>query len=47
MKKLIYDRKPSDKKSIKAKAAKQEQPDIIYLGQQQYQQQSDSKVQRP
>tara|TARA_R110001583_G_scaffold23056_1_gene85747 strand:- start:1000 stop:1149 length:150 start_codon:yes stop_codon:yes gene_type:complete len=32
MKKLTHDQKPSDKKLVKAKAAKKDQPDIIYLG---------------
>lgn len=34
MKKLAHTVKPSDKKSAKAKAAKKDLPDIIYLGQQ-------------
>lgn len=34
MKKLAHTLKPSDKKSAKARAAKKNLPDIIYLGQQ-------------
>lgn len=34
MKKLVHTLKPSDKKLAKAKAAKKDLPDIIYLGQQ-------------
>lgn len=34
MKKLAHTVKPRDKKSAKAKAAKKDLPDIIYLGQQ-------------
>tara|TARA_R110001583_G_scaffold38499_2_gene124437 strand:+ start:6518 stop:6655 length:138 start_codon:yes stop_codon:yes gene_type:complete len=34
MKKLTHEQKPSDKKSVKTKAAKKGHADIIYLGQQ-------------
>tara|TARA_R110000744_G_scaffold7037_7_gene24180 strand:- start:726 stop:866 length:141 start_codon:yes stop_codon:yes gene_type:complete len=46
MKKLTQDQKPSDKKSVKAKAARKAHPDIIYLGQKYQDQQSDINAQK-